>query len=181
MEQRLVPATVRFVAGRLVISQPAAGGSGLTVTQGASETFSVSENGHSLGTFEGVHSINILGGNADDRVTVNLTKSFRGSLAVNLGAGDDTFTLNDGRGAVLNSVLLDAGSGNDTVTVNVADRTRLLNPLLLVTGAGNDTFTVTGASEAFLRETFLVTGSGNDTVTVNGAAVSFSGTRSLAQ
>src|SRR5262245_26057220 len=94
MDQRLVPASVQFVAGKLVISHLAAHGNGLKVTQVSSETFSVSDRGHSLGTFAGVHGITILGGSADNKVIVNLARPFRGSLSVHLGTGSDTFTLN---------------------------------------------------------------------------------------
>ena len=65
--------------------------------------------------------------------------AFTASIAVHLGAGDDTFA----GGSLLSDVTVDSGAGNDTITTGAGKDT-------IATAAGNDTVTA---------------GSGNDTIT----------------
>ena len=65
--------------------------------------------------------------------------AFTASIAVHLGAGDDTFA----GGSLLSDVTVDSGAGNDTIT----------------TGAGNDTITTAAGNDT------VTAGSGNDTIT----------------
>jgi hypothetical protein len=56
--------------------------------------------------------------------------AFTASIAVHLGAGDDTFA----GGSLLSDVTVDSGAGNDTITTGAGNDT-------ITTGAGNDTVT----------------------------------------
>src|SRR5690242_1956483 len=99
LEDRWVPATVRFINGTLFISNPlvTGGSASLTVTQTANNTFQVKDGATTLGTYAGVGNINITGSNAKDNVTVNLaTFVYGGNLFVNTGNGNDTVVLTGG-------------------------------------------------------------------------------------
>src|SRR5689334_18869983 len=102
LEQRWVPASVRFISGGLYIS-PSTGepALNLTVTQTAPNTFSVKDGASSLGTYAGVGSLNITGANGADTITVNLNgNTFTGSLLASTGNGNDSVTV-QGAGGIL--------------------------------------------------------------------------------
>jgi hypothetical protein len=121
LEGRWVPATVRFVDGALLISQPSIvnGASNITVTQTAADKFHVVDNGNSNGTFSGVSRISITGGNAAETDTVDLGGfTYDGSLAIQTGNGTDTVNVGVGGGQISGNLKIEAGRGNDTISIN---------------------------------------------------------------
>lgn len=77
-------------------------------------------------------------------------RSAFGSITAFLGAGDDTFTVND-RGDVTEPIFVDGGNGSDTITGGSGDDT-------LVGGSGNDTILGGAGTDTIFG------GSGRDTV-----------------
>jgi hypothetical protein len=155
LEQRWVPATVRFVSGYLLIS-PSSGESAmnLTVKQATVNSFTVTDGASGLGTYSGVANILITGANGADTVTVNLNGlAYAGNLTANTGDGNDTVNITGG-GAILGNVGLNTGFGNDSVAL-----------------------AATGAAGIHFGGTVQVTDlTGANTLTVgNGAASSFGG------
>jgi hypothetical protein len=124
LECRWVPATVKFVHGDLMISNPTVvnGASSITVTQTASDTFHVDDNGSSNGTFKGVSKISITGGSANETDTVDLGGfTFHGSLAIKTGNGTDTVNVGVGGGEITGSLKINAGRGDDTISINTTN------------------------------------------------------------
>jgi Ca2+-binding RTX toxin-like protein len=135
------------------------GGSGSDTLNAASgaNSLNVASNGTTLDTsltVSGFETIN-LGANSDaSSDTATFSTAFSGS--VDLGAGNDTATINTG-GSVTN---LAGGSGSDTLNFDGGNNT------ITVSGSGNGTDGTTSFSSF---ETLNLTG-GNDTATVNAVA-----------
>jgi large repetitive protein len=190
LEQRWVPATVRFTAGTLFISNPTitAGGSNARVVQDAATAnrFTVIDGSSSI-TFNGVASINYTGSNANDAVTLDLGgNTYTGSFTANTGNGNDTVTIlsSGGDGVMRGNATLLTGAGNDVVQINSGGSTAVTigGNVQVTNSLGNDSFAV-GASAAFLSAGPPTTVSGNLTVTgvpnvtlgTGGAAVNVGG------
>jgi hypothetical protein len=148
LEQRCVPAAVKFTSGSLSIT-PSAGeiALDLTVTETAANAFSVTDGTSSLGTFTGVSNINVTGGNGSDSVTLNLNGlSLTGSFSANTGNGNDTIdiTNNSGTaGSIGGNVTILSGLGNDSVSLSShsAGVLRVGGSVHVSDAAGNDSFT----------------------------------------
>jgi hypothetical protein len=145
LENRWVPASVTFFNGNLVIG-PSSGelAMNLTVTQtGVANTFSVTDNGKTLGTYTAVGNIFVTGTNGSDSVTLNLgTTAYSGNFTANTGNGDDTVDVESGgaAGAILGNTLISQGLGNDQVFLNFLSSSSARfggNITVVGTGAGN--------------------------------------------
>jgi hypothetical protein len=185
LEDRWVPATVRFSNGVLSISNPniTAQKSSLTVTQTAANTFQVKDNGQNNGTFAGVAAITIGGTNAADTVVVDLaTFTYSGSLTVLPSNGNDQFDLKAAGGGTTGNLSVFAGRGNDTVSLNTTGSTGALTVAgntQINAGTGNNTLTSGNAAAA---TTFLgnLYSTGMTSVTLgNGSADTFRGNVSI--
>src|SRR6478735_1804912 len=102
--------------GDLIVSGDADGAIEIKAT--AANTFEVSDNGVVVGTVEGVTDdvrIRIdASAEANDQVTLDLGGQTIDKLMVNLGGGDNTFTLQGG--TVKGAFTYSGGSGDDAVT-----------------------------------------------------------------
>jgi hypothetical protein len=171
LEDRAVPATVRFVSGTLLISNPSLTGTStsLTVVQDptTANKFTVKDGAMPNGTYSGVGNINITGSNFRDLVTVDLNgKTYTGNLLVNTGNGDDTIAVTGGAAAgagIAGNVTLLPGLGNDSVSLNTVAGKAL-------TIGGNVNVTDTSGLNTFqLGNAGAVTNVGGD-VTITGFA-----------
>jgi hypothetical protein len=147
LESRWVPATVQFVSGFLFI-RPSTGEAALNlaVTQTAPNTFSVKDGASTLGTYAGVASLNITGGNGADTVTVDLNGlAYTGSLTASTGNGNDTINLTNGSGTAASiggNVTLLTGDGNDSVSIDAAGNALTIGGTVQLTDtAGSDSLT----------------------------------------
>jgi hypothetical protein len=116
------PAIIHFVASDLLISPgPSEPGLSLVIRQTAANTFSVSDQGQSLGTFGAVGTIVVNGGNGADAVTLDLNgRAYTGSFYALTRNGNDTITVTDGVAAgasIGGNVTVVTGLGNDVVNV----------------------------------------------------------------
>lgn len=160
MEERWVPATVRFIGGNLFVSNPliVAGQTGITVNATGTNTLQVvdTEGGTasiSLGTYSGVGNLFITGSNARDNIAVDLHgNTYTGNLYVNTANGNDTTTIlsTGGAGAILGNVNVNTGLGNDTVNLNSTGTTAMTfgGSVQVIALAGNDSFTFGNATAA---------------------------------
>lgn len=116
LEDRTVPATIRFVSGSLFISNQNAaltlapqGGTVVKVTDGALVT-----------TFTGVGNIYVTGTNKADTVTVDTAAGgFNSNLSFNMGNSNDVVNL-VGANPILGNVMIMGGRGNDTAVFSGA-------------------------------------------------------------
>ena len=157
MEDRWVPATVRFTGGTLLISNPTitGGTTSLTVTQTANNTFRVVDGHSTLGTYSGVSNLSITGSNAADNITVNVNKfTYTGALSISGENGNDTIAITGGAGAGVGSGAI---LGNVTILHTYGNASVGLNTL----GAGG--LTIGGT-------TSVTTQSGNDSITLGSLA-----------
>jgi hypothetical protein len=116
------PAVIQFVQSDLFIKAgPSEPGLNLVIRQTAPNTFSVTDQGQSLGTFGTVGLIVVTGANAADSVTLNLNGlNYTGSFDAFPGNGNDTVTITDGVTAAASlggNVTVVTGPGNDVVNV----------------------------------------------------------------
>jgi hypothetical protein len=111
-----------FFNGRLLIS-PSQGEAALTltVTQTAANTFSVTDNGATLGTFTPVSDLRITGGTGNNTVTVDTNGLvYSGSVSVATGGGNDTVNLDAGAstgGTISGAVFLQDAGGDNSATI----------------------------------------------------------------
>ncbi len=175
LEDRWVPATIRFTSGTLFISNPTIlnGASSISVTQLAANTFQVKNNGSDNGTFGVVSNINIAGTNAKDTVLVDLAGfTYSGALTVNASNGNDTTNLKAAGGQISGNLTILLGGGNDTVSLNrtgsagsltVAGTTQITAGSSL--GTGNDTLLEgNGSATTTFRGNVNVTGVNKDLI-----------------
>src|SRR5262245_42160423 len=127
-----------------------------------SDSYQVSENGSVVATADGVRrAIRITLGAASDDVTLDLAgQSVNKDVLVDLGSGDNSFTLTDG--TIRGHLVINGAEGADTVDVqsniNVSKNTTL------ELGAGDNVATVSGRLAGQLT---IETDVGNDTVTIS--------------
>ncbi len=160
LEDRWVPATVRFISGSLFVSNPliTGGSASLTLKQTAANTFQVLDGSANVGTYSGLSNLYVTGSNAKDTITVNLNgNAYTGNLFVSSGNGNDTVALaNSGAaaGTVAGNVNVLTGLGDDSVGINSGSSTIAVGGAVQVNSQqGNDTFTL---------------GNGNGATTVGG-------------
>jgi hypothetical protein len=143
LEDRWVPATVRFVAGSLYVSNPliTGGTASLTLTQTANNTWQVKDGNAVLGTYAGVGNLSVTGSNAADKITVDLqTFTSGGNLLINSGNGNDTVALKAAGGSLRGSVTMLTGYGNDSVSMNNTGTGITIGGAVQISDlAGNDT------------------------------------------
>jgi hypothetical protein len=141
LENRLVPASVTYFNGNLVIT-PSAGelAMNLTVKQtGVSNTFSVTDNGKNLGTYTAVGNIFVTGTNGSDSVTLNLGGLvYSGNFTANSGNGNDSVDVESGgaAGAILGNTLISSGLGTDLVFLNTGAAAGRFGGNITVVGTG---------------------------------------------
>src|SRR3974390_864592 len=100
LEDRWVPATVRFDGANLYITNPfiKAGKSAVVVTESGPNTFAVTDDGQSNGSYLVTGNITIVGNNASDTVTVTPNASgILGNLSVRTGNGASSVSVNGGK------------------------------------------------------------------------------------
>src|SRR5262249_50629726 len=144
LENRLVPASVSFYSGNLVIT-PSAGelsmNLALTQTAGTANKFSVTDHGSSVGTYSAVSNISVTATNGSDTVTLDLSgTTYTGSFLANTGNGNDmvSITSTGGAGAMLGNTLISSGVGNDAVNLNSTGTTAVtFGGSIQVTGTGS--------------------------------------------
>jgi hypothetical protein len=171
LEDRWVPATVRFINGNLFVSNPAitAGKSTLTLTQSTPNSWTVKDGGSSLGTYAGVGNLFINGSNAQDSITVNTNAlTYSGNLFVNTLNGNDTTSVTGG-GVIAGNVNILTGLGNDTVSITgqVSGSTQVTN-----SSGGSESYTLGNGTSKFLGDVTLIGGS---KVSVGTGADTFAG------
>jgi hypothetical protein len=169
LEDRLVPATVRFVSGTLFIT-PSTGEAALTLTakQTAANTFSVKDGATTLGPFGPVSNINITGGNGADSITVDLNGlAYTGNIFASTGNGNDIIDITNSSGtaaSVKGNVTLQSGLGNDSVSVSSASA-GVLNfggSVLAQDLQGNDSFTFgNGSASTTVSGNLTILGTNN--------------------
>jgi len=90
-------------------------------------------------------------------------------LSVTTGAGNDSLT---GFTSAVTTVI-SSGAGNDVISVVTSDTSnpdKLLNNVTIDAGEGNDTITLTSIESGNSKTLSVTTGAGSDTVTVFGSA-----------
>jgi hypothetical protein len=129
LEDRWVPATIRFDGSNLYVSNPliAAGASAVTVTQQTNGSFQVKDNGNNDGFYTVTGNLTVLGNNAHDTVAVEVTPSvgLLGNLRVAAGNGASTITV-DGTaadGLIAGNASLSLGNGGGGVAVGATSLT----------------------------------------------------------
>jgi len=170
-----------------------------TVTQGAALTVGGSATFNATQTVANVlnvtlsqattigKSLSVLGGVLNDTFATTNSLTVGGSTTLNLGGGNNTFTLTPTAGSFNGPLTATGGAGNDTVTTsatlitqgnatfNLGDGTnsftdavgaQYFGDLNITGGAGNDTVTVNGAVSGNLALSY---GNGTNTVTLNGS------------
>jgi hypothetical protein len=175
LEQRWVPANVKFVSGYLLIS-PSAGEAALnlTVVQSATtaNTFTVTDQGKTLGSYAGVGNIFITGGNGADTVSVDLKgKTYTGGLTANTGSGADTVTVMSSAagGALLGNVNLNGSGGNHVVNLATGANGITIGGSVQATDTlGANTFNFGATTASTLGKNLTLTG--YNTVSLGGAA-----------
>jgi hypothetical protein len=135
------PATIRFLGSNLfIVAGPSEPGLSLVVRQTAVNTFSVTDQGQSLGTFGTVGNIIVTGGNGADSVTLDLNgRAYTGNFFALTGNGADTITITNG----------------------VATPASLGGNITVVTKTGNDVVNLGSTSAGALTIGGLVNVSGN--------------------
>jgi hypothetical protein len=148
LEDRWVPANVQFVSGYLIISpSPGEAALKLTLKQTAANTFSVTDQGKSLGTFGPVGNLLITGGNGADSVTIDVNgKGYTGNIFANTGNGNDTIDVTNTSGtagSVGGNITLLPGLGDDSVSISSASAgvLHIGGTVQNIDMAGNDSFT----------------------------------------
>ncbi len=131
LENRLVPASIRFDGSNLFITNPniTAGATALTITQLPTGAFQVKDNGANNGTFLVTGNLSVTGTAASDKVTVTLDKgaggtaALLGNLNVRTGNGTDvvTLTTNGNGGRIAGNLNLSFGNGGDKLFADPAD------------------------------------------------------------
>jgi hypothetical protein len=123
LEDRWVPATVRFDGSNLVVSNPliTGGASSITVTQGAGNTFQVKDGATKDGSYNVTGNLTVLGNNAHDTIAVRVTPGtgLLGNLRVVAGSGSSTITV-DGtaaNGLIAGNTTLSLGNGGGGAAV----------------------------------------------------------------
>lgn len=105
-------------------------------------------------------TIRITLGGSNDNITLDLAgQSVNQDVRVNLGGGDNSFTLTDG--TIRGHLVVDAADGIDTIDVQ-SDITVRKNTTLKL-GAGDNVATISGS---FAGQLTVETDLGNDTVTI---------------
>src|SRR5262249_5219469 len=148
----------------------------------AADTFQVTDNGNVVGTLSGATGIGILardrGTAVNDNVTVNLNGNAVDLIFANLGAGNNSLTVEGG--TVASDVFYRGGSGNDTR--NMAGGTTVGGSVVARLGGGSNHVQVDGTIADNL---VAVSRNSSDTVTVSstgsvgGQTIERLGTRSL--
>jgi hypothetical protein len=150
LEDRWVPATVRFSGSTLMISNPTivGGSTSLTVTEGANG-FTVMDQGKSNGTYK-ASTILITGSNAPNSIAVLLNGTgLSGNLSITGGNGNDTISV---RGSTANDKIsgsLTIAGGNRNCSFAVGDTANGLivgGATQLYGGLGTDTVTLGNAT-----------------------------------
>jgi len=119
---------------------------------------SVDRAGAGIITYGTVESLTVDTAQGADSILVDSTPAAT-AVRVNAGAGDDTVTVNGTSG----SLALDGGDGNDTFTV-----VGIAGPLVLDGGNGNDTFAIgTGSLDTLVGAVSVQGGVGSDALSVN--------------
>jgi hypothetical protein len=156
LEERWVPATVRDVAGDLLISNQS-GPLIVTVSTTVAGQVAVHDNGGTI-TYSGVGSlIDITGTNLGDSITFSGNPTnYAGNLLINSGNGADSITLNGG----------------------VSDPTITNGNVTVLTGLGNDSLSLSGSIGGSLTYDSTY---GNDTVTIATGGVTVGGSASLTE
>jgi hypothetical protein len=127
------------------------------------DAFQILDGGQLLFTVEDVTGdLHIELGDAQDQVTLDLNGyTFERNVAVNLGGGDNTFTINDG--SIGGHLTVTSGGGRDDVTIS--EDVTIQKHARITTGAGDDSFLLSGAIS---RGLYLDSGEDNDVVVLAG-------------
>src|SRR4051794_9259875 len=90
--------------------------------------------------------------------------NFNGDIVVDLGSGNDDFSVtgNAQAAALSDNVTITGGAGNDAITLNALDTT---GDVTINAGAGNDSINITGGAVGSLT---INAGQGQDRVSVSG-------------
>ena len=143
VESRVCPAVLVNVGsnGDLAVSGDTAGA--VIITALDSDSYQVTENAAVIATVNGVsRGIRVDLGGTSDVVTIDLTgQTVNGDVRVNLGGGDNTFTLADG--TVRGHLFINGGSGIDTLTVQSDVSVRKNTQIDL--GGGNNVAIISGS------------------------------------
>ncbi len=125
LEDRWVPATIRFDGSNLTISNLniVAGKSTLTVVQQPSGAFQVKDHGANDGTYFVRGNLTINGNNAADSVSITLDNTagtLPGNLYVTAGNGNSTVALTTtaASGVIAGNMTVNLGTGADQVTAD---------------------------------------------------------------
>jgi CheY-like chemotaxis protein len=121
LEERRVPATIYFSKGGLFISNPTinAGSTSLTISQVATNRFTVTDGASFNGTFSGVNHIDYTGTNFKDEVNFDLNRfKCGGSALFKTGNGDDRLDVRAAGGSLGGNLTALTGLGNDTVDLH---------------------------------------------------------------
>ena len=141
LEDRWVPATVRFDGSNLFVSNPtiAGGASTLSVIQTAApNTFQVKDGASNNGFYTLTGNLTINGNNAKDTIAVNAT-SLVGNVFVTAGNGPDTVSVD---GTVATGFI----AGNTRVTVGSANSTVNFGATVGLTNKGSVFLSSSGAN-----------------------------------
>lgn len=160
LESRKLLAVASIVENGLLKVTGDSDGAVEIVTKSNSQ-FEVTDNGVSIGTFDGVKSINInidTAGTADDVVTLKLDGASVDRVMANLGGGDNSLVL--ATGSIKGSLSYKGGSGSDNL--GLAAGTTVGRNVYAMLGDGSNTVN-TGAA---IAGSLLVSG-GVDQDTVN--------------
>src|SRR5580704_3089361 len=156
LEDRAVPAvavasavTARVVNGNLTIKGDNSAASNIAITatdtnaDGVADTFAVTNNGTSVGTFGGVtKDVALRLSNNDDTVSIDLGGlSTPRSLSVSMAKGTNALTVADG--TVNGSLNISGGSGADTVTLGGAKGLTVDHGVSVDLGGGTNDLTLT--------------------------------------
>ncbi len=115
LEDRCVPATVKDVAGTLLVSNPVGNLTVQASTNSGLATVTVTDNGGTK-SFSGVGKlISITGTNAANTISYTGSSNFNGDLIISTGNGDDNVTVT---GPIAGNVTISSGLGNDSTSLS---------------------------------------------------------------
>jgi hypothetical protein len=165
LEDRWVPAAVKFTGGSLFVSNPliTGGSASLSLKQTAPNTFQVVDGSVTLGTYSGVGNLFLSGSNAKDKITVDLNgNAYTGNLFVSSGNGNDTVNLgNTGAAAGMGgNVTVLTGFGDDSVGISSSTSVSKIGGSIQVNSQdGNDSFALgNGTASTAIGGNVTITG-----------------------